>query len=170
METWRKSIMGLNLKSLPLPPFYDPGTASGTNRLPYGELEEFAANWKREHGIRPARFDEFTVLRLGIDVQDTFSLATGELPVKGAVEDLVRASEFDYRYAHVITKRWESMDSHQLFQIFHGVYWLDRNDGRPKSGTLLMLDDVLSGNYRVNPDVAWNLRLSHQEVQDDAVY
>ena len=156
--------------SLPLPPFFNAASAGESRRLSYGELSNVAATWSREHRIRPARFDEFKILRLGVDPQDTFSLAAGELPVAGAIEDMVRASKFDYRYAHAITKRWESLDSHQLMQIFHGVYWLDRDGNHPKPGTILTVDSVTSGEYRVNPNVAWNLGMTEAETHRDALY
>ena len=159
-----------NFMPLPLPPFFNPESAGESHRLSYDGLSNAAAAWKREHNIRPSRFDEFKILRLGIDLQDTFSLADGELPITGAVDDIVRASEFDYRYAHVITKRWESLDSHQLFQIFHGVYWLNRNGNHPTPGTIMTLARVISGENRANPDVAWNLGMSEEEVHLDAVY
>ena len=46
------------------------------------------------------------------------------------------------------------MDTHRAMQIFHGVFLIDAEGRHPQPYTIVTEDDVASGRWRVNPEVA----------------
>jgi nicotinamidase-related amidase len=46
------------------------------------------------------------------------------------------------------------MDTHSAMQIFHPLFLLDERGRHPEPMTVIGLEDVVSGRFRVNPDVA----------------
>ena len=49
------------------------------------------------------------------------------------------------------------MDTHRAVQIFHAVFWVDADGHMPAPMTMVGLDDVRSGRWRVNPAIAQDL-------------
>lgn len=144
---------------MPLPPFFDPASASRVYRVPYQERAAEARAWSREHGIRPAGEDRERVALLLIDVQNTFCLPEHELFVagrsgRGAVDDVGRIAAFLYRELGRITQVVATLDTHGAAQIFHPLFWLDRAGQHPAPHTVITLADVESGRFRVNPALA----------------
>src|SRR5512147_2108158 len=145
--------------SLPLPPFYDPAAASRVYRVPYQVRAEQAREWAEAHRIRPAGEDARRVALLLVDVQNTFCLPEFELFVagrsgRGAVEDSQRIAAFVYRNLDRITQIVVTLDTHTAAQIFHPLFWVDEAGEHPAPHTVITLDDVESGKWRVNPELA----------------
>ena len=144
---------------LPLPPFYDPGSAGRVFRVPYQERADEAKAWAARHRIPPAVEDERRVALLLVDVQNTFCLPEHELFVagrsgRGAVEDCARIAAFIYRNLARITQVVATLDTHTSVQIFHPVFWVDEAGRHPAPHTVIGLGDVESGRWRVNPAIA----------------
>ncbi|MGD2135526.1 MAG: hypothetical protein PVF27_05165, partial [Gemmatimonadales bacterium] len=119
--------------------------------------------WARTHDIPPAQADARRHCLLLIDCQNTFCIPEFELFVagrdgRGAVDDNVRLCEFLYRNLDHITDVIATLDTHTALQIFHPVFWVD-DDGRHPAGgqTIIDVDDVEHGTWRVNPAVAHTL-------------
>ena len=145
--------------ALPLPPFFDPEAAGRVYRVPYQQRAVEADAWARTHGIRPAASDERRVALLLVDTQNTFCLPEFELFVagrsgRGAIEDAARIATFVYRSLDRVTEVVATLDTHSAAQIFHPVFWVDAKGEHPPPHTVLSLEDVESGRYRVNPALA----------------
>jgi nicotinamidase-related amidase len=142
---------------LPIPEHYKRDRVGEVWRVPYGDLATTAPAWAHSHGIKPAAADQERVCLVAIDVQNTFCIPGFELYVggtsgQGAVEDTGRLCEFIYRNLGRITEIVPTMDTHQAMQIFHPVFWVDRNGNHPEPvATMISLEDVESGRWRVNP-------------------
>jgi nicotinamidase-related amidase len=148
--------------ALPLPPFFDESAVARVYRVPYQERAAEAREWARLHGLRPAARDEERVALLLIDVQNTFCLPEFELFVagrsgRGAVEDAARIAKLLYRRLDRVTQVVATLDTHAAAQIFHPLFWLDEQGEHPAPHTVIRLEDVESGRYRVNPAIAPSL-------------
>ena len=104
------------------------------------------------------------VLFLGVDCQKDFCFPEGRLYVggrsgTGAMDDMVRIAEFLYRNAETISKTIMTMDTHELFQIFHPAFWIDREtDTFVRPYTEITVDDLPetpggAGKYVPNPHI-----------------
>jgi nicotinamidase-related amidase len=147
--------------SLPLPPLFDSGNAEGWGYAPdQSKLFHQAAEWRRQHSLRPAAEDARTVHLLLIDEQKDFCFPQGSLYVagqsgKGALEDNRRIAEFVYRNLDRITRTTCTMDSHLPFQIFFASFWIDRAGEPLTTHREITTAQVRSGEVRVNPALRW---------------
>jgi nicotinamidase-related amidase len=144
---------------LPLPPFVEPGASSRVYRVPYQQRADEARAWAAAHGLTPAAGDRERTALLLVDVQNTFCLPEFELYVggrsgRGAVLDSARIAAFVYRNLDCITQVVATLDTHTAAQIFHPLFWVDASGAHPAPHTVVALDDVESGRWRVNPKVA----------------
>ncbi len=149
----------MNVSELPIPAHFDPVKVGEVYRVPYGERAAEAARFARDHDVRPAASDELRVGLLLVDVQNTFSLPGFELFVagrsgRGAVDDNIRLTRFIYRNLSRITRIHATMDTHTAMQIFHPLFLVDEKGRHPEPMSGVTLDDVETGRYRVNPDIA----------------
>ncbi|MBF2027925.1 MAG: isochorismatase [Oscillatoriales cyanobacterium C42_A2020_001] len=164
------------LTSLPIPPHFDPARVGDVWRVPYQQRAEEAANWAKQHNIQPASSDRTRICLLAIDVQNTFCIPEFELFVggrsgMGAVEDNGRLCEFIYRNLGVITEIAPTMDTHTAMQIFHPIFWINQAGEHPAPvATMISLQDVEQGVWRVNPAIAHSLGQSYEALQQHAWY
>ena len=145
--------------ALPLPPFADPASSGRVYRVPYDARAREAREWASAHGLGPAEDDRSRVALLLVDVQNTFCLPEHELFVggrsgRGAVEDNERLVAFVYRNLDRVTEVVVTLDTHSAVQIFHPVFWVDEAGAHPAPHTVVSLEDVETGRWRVNPRVA----------------
>ncbi len=142
------------------PAFYDPKNADRWDYVPdQQKLFAEAAEWRREHGIKPAAADRFNLHLLLIDVQKDFCFPQGTLYVagrsgQGALDDSRRIAEFVYRNLHAITNVTTTMDTHFAYQIFFPSFWIDRDDRALAPFREITADEVGRGDVRPNPMVA----------------
>ncbi len=145
---------------LPIPEYFDAQKISEIWRVPYQERATEAKNWALKHSIQPASRDEKRICLLIIDAQNTFCVPEFELFVggrsgSGAVDDNLRLCEFIYRNLNAITTIAPTMDTHTAMQIFHPIFWIDDAGENPiPAATLITLEDVQKGIWKVNPAVA----------------
>jgi nicotinamidase-related amidase len=130
--------------------------------VPYEERARAAREWARVYRLQPASLDTFRVCLLGVDLQNTFCLPDFQLFVagrsgRGAVEDNVRLCRFVYHNLEVITEILPTLDTHTAMQIFHQIFWVDGSGEHPAPFTLISPEDVRSGSWRVNPEVAFGV-------------
>jgi len=147
------------MRELPLPPHFDPSRVADVWRVSYEDRAREASAWAALHGLRPAADDGFRLCLLAVDVQNTFCIPDFELFVagrsgSGAVDDSRRLSEFIYRNLGAITQIFPSLDTHHAMQVFHAIWLVDEHGNHPAPYTLVSADDVASGRWRVNVDVA----------------
>ncbi|HEV8354328.1 MAG TPA: isochorismatase [bacterium] len=147
---------------LPIPPFFDPGKVGQVWRVPYRDRAAQAAAWAADHGLRAAAADTTRICLMAVDVQNTFCIPEFELFVAGrtgraAVDDNIRLCRFIYRHLDIITQIYPTMDTHTAMQIFHPVFWINETGAHPAPYSLLSVDDVRSGRWKVNPAVVARL-------------
>ena len=147
------------LPSLPIPAHFDPAKVSKVWRVPYEERAAQALEWARLHDLKPAGSDKTRICLLLIDCQNTFCMPGFELFVggrsgQGAVEDNTRLCRFIYRNLHAITEIHVTLDTHKAAQIFHALFWVNERGEHPAPMTVISVEDVDKGVWRVNPDLS----------------
>jgi nicotinamidase-related amidase len=155
---------------LPVPPHFDPAHVGAVWRVPYEERAVTAAEWAREHSLRPAADDDFRVALVLVDVQNTFCVPEFELFVRGrsgrgAVDDNRRLCEFLYRNVDAVTEIFPTLDTHQATQIFHALWLVDAEGNPPTPYTVVSVDDVERGRWRFNPNAGRTLGIGADEGQ-----
>jgi len=162
-------------KELPVPRHFDPRHVGEVWRVAYQERAEEARAWAKEHGIAPARNDEFRLSLLLVDAQNTFGIPGFELFVggrsgRGAVDDNNRLCQFIYRNLGSITQVFATLDTHSAMQIFHPIFLVNERGEHPAPLTAVSLDDVEKGLWRANPAVTASLGMSVSALQDHLLH
>ncbi|MEM9805545.1 MAG: isochorismatase [Cyanobacteria bacterium P01_D01_bin.56] len=161
--------------SLPIPAYFAADKVGEVWRVPYEERAVQAQAWAKTHGITPAESDSPRLCLVAIDVQNTFCIPGFELFVggasgNGAVEDTRRLCEFIYRNLGYLTEIVPTMDTHRAMQIFHAAFWVDEDGQMPAPMTMVQLDDVLSGRWKVNPAIVSSLRMPLDQLEEFALH
>lgn len=82
-----------------------------------------------------------------VDPQNDFCHPRGSLYVKGAEEDMVRLSDVVRR----LKDRWDrihvTMDTHQLVDVDHPIFWTDPKGEHPAPFTIITVEDVEKGRW-----------------------
>jgi nicotinamidase-related amidase len=148
---------------LPTPDYFDTKKISEVWRVPYQERAAEAKEWAKKYSLQLAASDKNQICLLIIDAQNTFCLPEFELFVggrsgSGAVDDNLRLCEFIYRNLNAITTIAPTMDTHTAMQIFHPIFWINEAGEHPlAAATLITLEDVQQGIWKVNPAVAHSI-------------
>jgi nicotinamidase-related amidase len=150
-------------RELPIPQNFDEEKVSEVWRIDYQGLSRRARGWAKEHKLKAAPEDEKTICLLLVDCQNTFCTPGYELFVagrsgNGAVEDSKRICKFIYRNMGIISNVIVSMDTHKIMQVFHPFFLVDSDGNHPDPMTIVSPEDVESGKWVVNPDIALNIR------------
>ena len=143
----------------PTPEFFDANQVASVWRIPYEERARQARDWARLHKLEPASADSTKTWLLLIDVQNTFCIPGFELYVggrsgRGAVEDNTRLSRFIYRNLGGITHISATMDTHQTMQVFHAIFFVDKEGNHPAPYTDIHAADLKNGAWTFNPALA----------------
>lgn len=160
---------------LPIPEFFAAERVGDVWRVPYEERATQAQAWAQTYDIQPTDTDSPRLCLLAIDVQNTFCIPGFELFVggasgHGAVDDTRRLCEFVYRNLGQITEIVPTMDTHRAVQIFHAAFWVDADGQMPAPMTMVELEDVRTGRWRVNPAIVPNLAVSLEQLEAFALH
>jgi nicotinamidase-related amidase len=160
---------------LPLPPFFDPGTVGSIWRIPYEERARQARDWARQHALRPASSDSIRTWLMLIDVQNTFCIPDFELYVgarsgRGAVDDNVRLSEFIYRHLGEITRITATMDTHLTMQVFHAIFFVDKDGNHPAPYTDIHASELREGRWMFNSALASEFDVAPEYAQQMMIH
>jgi nicotinamidase-related amidase len=144
---------------LPMPDFFNPEKLDTVWRVPYEERARQAADWARLHHLQPTGSSMPRVWLLLVDVQNTFCIPDYELFVAGrsghgAVDDNVRLCRFIYRNLDVITQISATMDTHLPQQVFHAIFFVDKDANHPAPYTNIQAGELRSGRWKFNPALA----------------
>ncbi len=133
---------------LPLPSFYRAEDVPTLYVERGGLVADEALQYRGKHSIAPASDDSFRVAVFGIDCQVGFCHPEASLFVPGAVEDTQRSIEWIYQNLHQISALYFSLDTHQVFQIFHPSWWVNEKGEHPAPFSVISAADVEAGTYR----------------------
>ncbi len=140
---------------LPIPEFFDVERVGAVWRIPYEERARQAREWARQHGLQPVSVDSAKTWLMLIDVQNTFCIPEFELYVggrsgRGAVEDNARLCAFIYRNLGSITHITATMDTHMTMQVFHAIFFVDKDGNHPGPYTDIHAAELREGKWRFN--------------------
>jgi nicotinamidase-related amidase len=161
---------------LPIPEFFDPAKLELVWRVPYEERAKEAEEWARVYGLSPASDDKVRICLMCVDVQNTFCLPDYQLFVagrsgRGAIDDNTRLCRFIYHNLGLITEIDPTMDTHTAMQIFHQIFWINDRGEHPAPFTIISVEDVEQGAWRINPEVAHNVaRGDYEFLQKHALH
>ena len=144
---------------LPIPVFFEADKVGGVWRIPYETRGRQAQDWARLHSIQPASADQTRTWLMLVDVQNTFCIPDFELYVggrsgRGAVEDNTRLCEFMYRNLANITYITATMDTHKTMQVFHAVFFVDKDGNHPTPYTDIHTAELRDGIWSFNAALA----------------
>jgi nicotinamidase-related amidase len=149
----------MTIPDVPLPDFFDRRKVGEVWRIPYEERAARARDWAKEYSLQPAAADATKTWLLLIDVQNTFCIPGFELFVggrsgDGAVQDNIRLCEFIYRNLARITEVTATMDTHMTMQVFHAIFFIDRDGNHPAPYTDIHVSELRDGTWAFNPALA----------------
>jgi len=150
------------LRTLPLPPHFDPAKVGDVWNVSYHERAVEAEKWAKQHNVPTAAHDRFKICLLLVDVQNTFCIPGFELFVAGrsgtgAVDDNRRLCEFIYQNLNAITEICPTLDTHLAVQIFHAVFLVNDEGEHPPPFSLISVEEVEQGKWKFNPALAPSL-------------
>ena len=143
-------------RELPIPSFYDRSSTSQVYAVDYLTRARDAGYWRQRHGVTKAVEDEVKVCLLLVDLQLTFCNPTFELYAagpsgRGATDDVGNICEFIYRNLNLIHSIVVTLDTHELMQIFHPIFWVNAKGEQPAPGTEITAAEIEERVWRVNP-------------------
>jgi nicotinamidase-related amidase len=149
----------MNTVDLPVPDFFDASRVGAVWRIPYEERAVQARAWAQQYRLQPASADSTRTWLMLIDVQNTFCIPDFELYVggrsgRGAVEDNVRLCEFIYRKLGTITQITATLDTHLTMQVFHAIFFVDKDGNHPAPYTDIHVSELQGGKWKFNPALA----------------
>ncbi len=144
---------------LPLPEFFDADKVGTVWRIPYEAHAKEARDWAHLRKLEPASTDQTKTWLMLIDVQNTFCIPDFELYVggrsgRGAIEDNIRLSQFIYNNLENITHITSTMDTHKTMQVFHAIFFVDKDGNHPAPYTDIHLAELRDGKWKFNPALA----------------
>lgn len=165
----------MNYREYPLPDHYNPRKVGEVWRVPYQERAQSALEWSKAHLVQPAAWDVFKLGLLLIDVQNSFCIPGYELFVggrsgKAAIHDNRRLCQFIYRNIGIITDITATLDSHDPFQIFHAIFFINEAGEHPGPHTQIKFQDIESGRWKFNPALAETLGISPNYGQQHVLH
>jgi nicotinamidase-related amidase len=110
-----------------------------------------------------------------IDVQNTFCIPDFELYVggrsgRGAVDDNGRLCEFIYRNLGTITQITLTMDTHKAMQVFHAIFFVDKDGNHPTPYTDIHVSELRDGKWTFNPALAAQFDLAPEYGQQMMIH
>jgi len=160
---------------LPVPDFFDSNNVGKVWRIPYEERAKGARDWALQHGLQPASTDQTKTWLMLVDVQNTFCIPDFELYVggrsgQGAVEDNTRLCEFIYRNLGNITYITATMDTHRAMQIFHAIFFVDKDGNHPAPYTDIQASEIRDGKWKFNSALAPHFGIAPEYGQQMMVH
>jgi len=163
------------MTQLPLPEFFNAQDVATVRRIPYEERAKQASDFALQTGLQPASAGKTRSWLMLIDVQNTFCIPDFELYVggrsgRGAVEDNVRLCEFIYRNLGNITHITATMDTHSAMQVFHAVFFIDKDGNHPTPFTDIHLTELQNSTWTFNPALARQFQIAPEYGQQMVIH
>ncbi len=147
------------MTTLPIPIFFDSARVGEIWKVDYAARAEDARKYALQHDLKPVSASKDKTSLLLIDAQNTFCLPGFELFVggrsgHGAVDDNIRLCEFIYRNLGSITHITATMDTHMVQQIFHPIFFVNKDGNHPAPYTDIHIDELRSKKWMFNTALA----------------
>jgi len=147
------------MNTLPTPDFFDADKVGTVWRVPYEERAKSARDWARLHKLEPASVDRTKTWLMLIDIQNTFCIPEFELYVggrsgRGAVDDNTHLCQFIYHNLGNITHITATMDTHMTMQVFHAIFFVDKDGNHPAPYTDIHAAEIRDGKWTFNSALA----------------
>ncbi len=165
----------MNKQLLPIPDFFDASRVSEIWKVDYAARADSARSWAHQHDLQPAFVSKDRISLLLIDVQNTFCLPNFELFVggrsgHGAVDDNIRLCEFIYRNLGSISHISATMDTHMSQQIFHPIFFVDKDGNHPAPYTDIHTAELKAAKWTFNPALAPNYQIAPEYGQQMMIH
>jgi nicotinamidase-related amidase len=159
----------------PLPEFFNPARVGEIWKVDYAARAEEARRYALQHNLQPASAAKDRIALLLIDVQNTFCIPGFELFVggrsgNGAVDDNLRLCEFIYRNLGTLTHITATMDTHTAHQIFHPIFFVDKDGNHPTPYSDIHLADLTSNKWAFNPALAPQFNIAPEYGQQMMIH
>lgn len=82
-----------------------------------------------------------------VDMQNDFCLPTGKLSVPNAMADVKRLAQFIERKSDTLKSILLTQDSHQVHDIAHACFWINKKGEHPSPFLTIKSDDIECGNW-----------------------
>ena len=163
------------MEKYPIPEFFDANKVGTVWRIPYEEHARQARDWALQHGLQPASTDQTRSWLMLVDVQNTFCIPEFELYVggksgRGAVDDNIRLCEFIYRNLGHITHITATMDTHRAMQIFHAIFFVDKEGNHPAPYTDIQASEIREGKWKFNSALASHFEIAPEYGQQMMIH
>jgi nicotinamidase-related amidase len=147
------------MSTLPVPSFFDSKRVGEIWKVDYAARADQAQHWAHQHHLEPAPVSKNRISLLIVDAQNTFCIPNFELFVggrsgTGAVDDNIRLCEFIYRNLGKITDITATLDTHLSQQIFHPLFFVDKDGGHPAPYTIIQMEELQREKWKFNPALA----------------
>ncbi len=147
------------MNQLPIPSFFNSSRVGEIWKVDYTTRAGQARDWAKRHTLEPATASKSHISLLLVDVQNTFCIPDFELFVggrsgHGAVDDNIRLCEFVYHNLGNITSITATMDTHLSQQIFHPVFFVDKDGNHPAPYTMIQAEQLKDEQWKFNPALA----------------
>ena len=158
------------MNTLPIPSFFDSSRVGEIWKVDYIARADQARDWAHQHNLEPASLSKGRISLLIVDAQNTFCIPTFELFVGGrsrygAVDDNIRLCEFIYRNLGNISHITATMDTHLSQQIFHPIFFVDKEGNHPAPYTDIHAAELHEGKWKFNSALAPNYQIAPEYGQ-----
>ncbi|MDO9302376.1 MAG: hypothetical protein Q7T89_13395 [Anaerolineales bacterium] len=165
----------MDMNTLPVPSFFDSKRVGEIWKVDYATRADQARDWTLQHDLKPASASKDRISLLVIDAQNTFCIPNFELFVggrsgHGAVDDNIHLCEFIYRNLGNITHIAATMDTHLSQQIFHPIFFVDKDGNHPAPYTDIHVGDLQDGKWNFNPALAPNYQIAPEYGQQMMIH
>jgi len=165
----------MDSSTLPTPEFFDTKNVGTVWRIPYEQRAKEARDFSHRTSLKPASTDQTKTWLMLIDVQNTFCIPEFELYVggrsgRGAVEDNRRLCEFIYRNLGTISHITATMDTHKTMQVFHAIFFVDKNGNHPVPYTDIHAAELLDGTWTFNTALASQFSIAPEYGQQMMIH
>jgi nicotinamidase-related amidase len=163
------------MNTLPIPSFFDSSRVGEIWKVDYAARADQARDWAHQHDLEPASTSKDRISLLLVDTQNTFCVPNFELFVggrsgRGAVEDNVRLCEFIYRNLNIITHITATMDTHTSQQIFHPIFFVDKDGNHPAPYTDIHVGELREDKWKFNPELAPRFNIAPEYGQQMMIH
>jgi len=165
----------MNKTDLIFPEFFDAGKVGTVWRIPYEQRAQDARDYSLRASLEPASTDQTKTWLMLIDVQNTFCIPEFELYVggrsgRGAVEDNERLCQFIYRNLTNVTHITATMDTHRAMQVFHAIFFVDKDGNHPAPYTDIHAAELRDGTWKFSSSIAGQFGIAPEYGQQMMIH